>query len=98
LEWCQIRLAALGHPSARLFERAAWCYLESGGDLRRAGELAHRAVELDPQNARCRLALARYYSVAQKRPEALAELERAIALAPGDTTIRDWIRRIKREG
>ena len=90
--------AALGNPSARWFERAAWYYLESGGDLRHAGELAHRAVSMDPENARCRLALARFYFLMHLRDSALAELERAIALAPGDATIRDWMRRIKRGG
>jgi curved DNA-binding protein CbpA len=90
--------AALGHPIARFFERAAWYYLESGGDLAHAGGLARRAVAIDPNDALSRLALARFYATSQARENALQELERAVALAPDDPSVREWIRRIKREG
>jgi curved DNA-binding protein CbpA len=88
--------AAEGRPSARLFERAAFCLLESGGDLRQAGEHAKKAVSLAPQDASYKLTLARIYLGAGMKTSALAELERAAKLAPSDDKIASWIKRIKR--
>lgn len=88
--------AARGKPSARLFERTAHCLLESGGNLRLAGEHAKKAVQLAPEEPQYRVTLARFYAVAGMKQSALAELERAATLAPKDDSIKDWIRRIKR--
>ena len=88
--------AALGHPTWRFFERAAFCFLNSGGDLKRAGELAKRAVALAPDNSRCHLTLAQIYIAAKLKQSALAELERALALDPKQESIRETIRSVKR--
>jgi curved DNA-binding protein CbpA len=89
--------ATLGSPTARTFERAAYCALMTeGGDLRAAGEHARRAVALAPDDAQARVTLARIYVTAGMKQSGLAEFERAATLAPKDDTIRDWIRRLKR--
>jgi curved DNA-binding protein CbpA len=92
---CYVR-AALGHPSASLSERAAFCTLEAGGDLKHAAQLARQAVSLAPNSAKCRLTLAQIYAAAKLRESALAELERARALEPNQPLIKEWIARVKR--
>lgn len=88
--------AALGQPSAALFERAAHFTLEAQGDLRKAAKLAKQAVALAPNAARCHLTLAQVYAAANLRESALASLERARALEPNQPIIKDWIARVKR--
>ena len=90
--------ASLGNPSAKIFERAAYCGLMAASDLRLAGEHARRAVALATpgEEAQSRVTLARIYVTAGMKQSALAEFERAATLAPKDDTIRDWIRRLKR--
>lgn len=90
--------AALGHPNAALFERAAFFMLEAGGDLRRAAKNGKQAVAMAPNSARCRLTLAQVYAAADLRESALAELERARALEPDQPLIKEWITRVKRGG
>ncbi len=88
--------AALGHPNASLFERAAFYLLEAQGDVRRAAALAKQAVAISPNSARARLTLAQVYAAAKLRESALAELERARALEPDSPAIKEWITRVKR--
>ena len=88
--------AALGQPSAGLFERAAHYTLEANGDLRKASKLAKRAVALAPNSAKCRLTLARVYFAANLQESALAELERARSLEPHQPILKEWIARVKR--
>jgi len=88
--------AALGQPSAPLFERAAHYTLEAQGDLRKANKLAKQAVALAPNSAKCRLTLARVYFAANLRESALAELERARAIDPNQPILKEWILRVKR--
>jgi len=88
--------ATRGSPNARTFERAAYCGLMAGSDLRSAGDFARRAVALSPDDVQTRVTLARIYVAAGMKQSALAEFERAATLAPKDDTIRDWIRRLKR--
>jgi curved DNA-binding protein CbpA len=92
---CYVR-AALGHPSASLFERAAFYTLEAGGDLKQAAQFARQAVALAPNSGKCRLTLAQIYASAKLRESALAELERARVLEPDQPIIKDWIARVKR--
>jgi len=92
-------LAALGHPCWRFFERAAFYLLHSDGDLKKAAELAKRAVSLGSEVAKCRVTLARIYAAAKLKESAIAELERAIALDPKqEATLRDYMRQVKRGG
>jgi len=88
--------ASVGSPTARVFERAAYCALLASGDLRTASEHARRAVSLAPEDAQARVTLARIYVTAGMKQSGLAEFERAGTLAPNDDTIKDWIRRLKR--
>jgi curved DNA-binding protein CbpA len=88
--------ATRGKPSARLHERTAHCLLESGGDVRLAGEHAKKAVQLSPEEAAYHVTLARFFAVAGMKQSALGALERAATLAPKDDTIKDSIRRIKK--
>ncbi|MEZ4225008.1 MAG: DnaJ domain-containing protein [Polyangiaceae bacterium] len=88
--------AARGKPSAALFERAAHCLLEAEGDMRRAGDLAKKAVNLAPKSPEPRVTLARVYVRAGMKESALLEFERAAQLSPTDDTIKDWIKRLKR--
>ncbi|MEO7036789.1 MAG: tetratricopeptide repeat protein [Polyangiaceae bacterium] len=88
--------AAIGHPNASLYERAAFYLLEAQGDVKRAAALAKQAVALAPNSARCHLVLARVYAAAKLRDSALAELERARAIEPGSVVVKEWIQRVKR--
>lgn len=88
--------AARGKNSAQLYDRAAFCLLEGGGDLRKAGDLARKAVSLAPKAIDPRVTLGRIYAKASMKESALAELERALGLAPDDDNVKDWIKRIKR--
>jgi curved DNA-binding protein CbpA len=90
--------AALGQPSAALFERAAHYTLEANGDLRKASKLAKQAVALSPSSAKCRFTLAQVYFAANLQESALAELERARALDPNQPLLKEWISRVKRGG
>jgi curved DNA-binding protein CbpA len=85
-----------GRPTAYVYERAAHCLVESGGDLKRANDLAKRAVELSPNETSYRITLARIYAKAGMEASAASELERARTLDPGDDTVKDWLKRLKR--
>jgi predicted Zn-dependent protease len=89
--------ALMGRPEARIHERVAHCLLSGDGDLREAGEMAKKAVMLEPNNARFRVTLARFYAKAGMKQSAEGELSRAATLAPSDGKVGDWIRRLKRE-
>jgi curved DNA-binding protein CbpA len=88
--------AALGNPTARMHERVAFCLLKAGGDMKLASEHGKRAVNLAPNQASMRVTLAEVYLKAGMRQSAVAEFERAQALAPHDDTIKDWLKRIRR--
>ncbi len=90
------RRAALGNPTARTHERVAFCLLKANGDLKQASEHAKEAVKLAPNQASMRVTLAEVYLKAGMRQSAAAEFERAQALAPHDDTIKDWLKRIRR--
>lgn len=85
---------AKGTP--KIFERAAYCLLESKGDLRAAAEWAKKAVLAEPNDPAFRVTLARIYLEAGLHKSAVAEFERAATLAPNDDTIKDWLRKARR--
>lgn len=85
-----------GRPSAHVYERAAHCLLEAQSQPKKAFDLAKKAVELSPNETAYRITLARVYAKAGMEASAFGELERARALDPGDDTVKDWIKRMKR--
>jgi curved DNA-binding protein CbpA len=89
--------ALTGRPEAGVYERVAHCLLSGEGDLREAGEAAKRAVMMQPESAKFRVTLARFYAKAGMKQSAEGELSRAATLAPTDDKVNDWIRRLKRE-
>jgi curved DNA-binding protein CbpA len=88
--------ATAGKSAARLHERVAHCLVEAHGDLRQAADHAKKAVSMAPSDAGCRLTLGRVYLAAAMKQSALSEIERAAALAPGDASIREWLKRARR--
>jgi Flp pilus assembly protein TadD len=86
-----------GRPEAKVYEKVAHCLLSGEGNLREAGEAAKKAVLMQPDNARFRVTLARFYAKAGMKQSAEGELSRAQTLAPGDDKVTDWVRRLKRE-
>jgi curved DNA-binding protein CbpA len=89
--------ALAGRPEAKIHDKIAHCLLSGEGNLREAGEMAKRAVMAQPDNARFRVTLARFYVKAGMKQSAEGELSRAATLAPTDDKVTDWIRRLKRE-
>ena len=89
--------ALTGRQEPQIYEKLAHCLLSGEGNLREAGEAAKRAVMAQPDNAKFRVTLARFYVKAGMKQSAEGELSRAATLAPGDDKVTDWIRRLKRE-
>jgi predicted Zn-dependent protease len=89
--------ALIGRPEARIFDKVAHCLLSGEGDLREAGEAAKKAVLMQPDNARFRVNLARFYVKAGMKQSAEGEIARAATLGSSDDKVVDWIRRLKRE-
>ena len=89
--------ALAGRPEAKIYDKVAQCLLSGDGDLREAGEAAKRAVMMQPDNARFRVNLARFYVKAGMKQSAEGELSRAATLGASDDKVADWIRRLKRE-
>jgi curved DNA-binding protein CbpA len=89
--------ALAGRPEPKIYDKLASCLLSGEGDLREAGEAAKRAVMMQPENARYRVTLARFYVKAGMKQSAEGELSRAATLGSSDDKVADWIRRLKRE-
>jgi curved DNA-binding protein CbpA len=87
---------ARGKPNAAIFDKIATCLYEGGGDLRKAGDMARKAVAAAPRSLEPRMTLAKIYVKAGMKESALAEFERAAQVEPEDDSIKDWIKRIKR--
>lgn len=88
--------AALGTGAHALYDRAASCLLEANADMKRAGALSRKAVELAPNHSEYRITLARIYAAAKMLNSAVMEAERAVKLAPENETAKTWLKRIKR--
>jgi Flp pilus assembly protein TadD len=84
-----------GRPDdAMVHDRAANAALRSS-NVRRAVELARRAIELAPISAAYRITLARAYAAADLARSAQGELDRALALAPDDARIKNLVARVR---
>jgi tetratricopeptide (TPR) repeat protein len=88
--------AALGKRSPTLYEHAASCLLEGGGELKRAAELAKKAVELAPDHPGYHVTLSRVYAAAKMFTSATTEAEKAVKLAPENESAKKWLKRVKR--
>jgi len=91
------RRASRGKPSPKILERVAYCLLMAKTELREAADFAKRARDATPDDTGIRVTLARIYLEAGMRESALAEFEAAQRLAPKDDSIRDWLKRLRRE-
>ncbi|MCC6555363.1 MAG: DnaJ domain-containing protein [Polyangiaceae bacterium] len=81
-----------GRPDeASPHERAAFAILKANGNVRRAVELARRAVELAPDAPLYRLTLARAYSAAGLAKSANGEIARAAELARSDAKMKELV-------
>lgn len=90
--------AATGMPdNGRIHERVAFATLKSSGNARRAIEFGRRAVELAPTEAEFHVTLARAYLAAGLDKSAQGELDRALALAPKDSRIKELVRLAREE-
>jgi tetratricopeptide (TPR) repeat protein len=88
--------AAYATPTPELWVSAARCQLQSGADLRQAGDFARRAVALAPDRPAGHAILGRVFLAAGMRSSAITELERARSLAPDDVTIITLLQRVQR--
>ena len=88
--------AAAGKGNPALYDRAASCLLSAAADMKYAGDLARKAVELAPERAEYRITLARIYACAKMLNSAVKEAERAVKLAPNSEATKTWLKRIKR--
>jgi tetratricopeptide (TPR) repeat protein len=90
--WAEVCAERPGDAAAH--ERAANVSLRTG-DVRRAVEMARKAVELEPSSALYRIALARTYGAARLEASFHGELDRALDLAPGDPRVQGMVARLR---
>jgi tetratricopeptide (TPR) repeat protein len=74
---------------------AARALLLAGGDLKRAKNYAHRAVELQPDDPLAHRVLGRIFLKADMRLNARRELEAAAKLDPSDEMVENLLRELK---
>ncbi len=77
-------------------ERCAFCMLKAGKDLRKAVELAKRAVLAAPSLPVARATAARAYLAAGMKKSAVGEAKRAVELDPSDKTLAALLQTIER--
>jgi curved DNA-binding protein CbpA len=85
-----------GSPSAQIYERAAHCMVEARLDMKKAVDLARKAVEMAPKSIVHKITLARAFARAGMTQSALGELERARTQDPSNDSVKEWINRVKR--
>lgn len=90
--------AARGKPNPDVLQSAAECYLKAGAELRLAGDLVRQAVAMAPERTDLRLTLARIYEAAGMKQSLVGELQRVLEASPGDTKVKEWLKRIERGG
>jgi tetratricopeptide (TPR) repeat protein len=82
-------------PSAEIANRAALCFRRVGTDLHRAAKFGEEALKLEPNKAAYRVTLAMIYADAGLLLRARGELERAQALDPQSTVVKEALARLK---
>lgn len=82
------------HPEAWIAERAANAMRQEGGDLRRAAQLAEQAVLAEPRNVGYRMTLGEICFDAGQLTRAAGEVERVLAISPGDPRAKALSKRI----
>ena len=88
--------ALKGRPSATVYERTAHCLIEARAELKKAFDLPERPLSCAPK----RLLIESRWLASMRGPgwtKARSESSNEHAtLDPGDDTIKDWIKRVKR--
>jgi tetratricopeptide (TPR) repeat protein len=84
-------------PIPKLMDRVATCLFLAKGDLKEAADFGKRAVLGAPDDTSYRVTLAKIYLEAGMKQSGISELERAQQLAPKDDTIRDLLKRAKKD-
>jgi Flp pilus assembly protein TadD len=93
LSWSRV---AEGRPDdASAHRRAAFCLWRSNGDLKRARDLALRAIELSSGDIEARITLGRIYLGAGMKLNARREIEAAAKLDPKDEIVKNLLRELK---
>jgi Flp pilus assembly protein TadD len=93
ISWSRV---AEGRPQdGAAHRRAAYCLWRSNGDLKRARDLAMRAVELSAEDVEARITLGRIYQSAGMKLNARRELEAAAKLDPKDEIVKNLLRELK---
>jgi curved DNA-binding protein CbpA len=92
IEWAR---AFDAMPSADTANRAAACFRRAGGDSRRAARYGEEAVKLEPTKAAYHVTLALVYADAGLVLRARGEIERAAALEPDSSAVKEAAARIK---
>ena len=82
-------------PAAETAHRAALCFRRAGTDGRRAAKYGEEAVKIDPNKAPYRVNLAIVYADLGLVLRARGEVERAHALEPQSTQVKEALARIK---
>ena len=75
--------------------RAVTALLQDGSDLRKARELAQRAVDLRPKNMVGHRILAQVYIAAGMKLNARRELDADLKLDPKDEIVKNLLREVK---
>lgn len=92
------RLAKAEVDDAEAHDRAAKATVKANGNLHVAGNLAQRAILLEPKNAEYRVTLANIYIAAGLLRNAKREIEAAQQLSPQDATIAALMKRVSAAG
>jgi tetratricopeptide (TPR) repeat protein len=93
ISWSRV---AEGRPNdGAAHRRAAFCLWRSDGDLKRARDLAVRAVELAGADVEARITLGRIYLRAGMKLNARREIEAAAKLDPEDEIVKNLLRELK---
>jgi DnaJ-domain-containing protein 1 len=82
------------HAEAWIAERAANAMRQEGSDLRRAAQLAEQAVLAEPRNVAYRMTLGEICFDAGQLTRAAGEVERVLAISPGDPRAKALSKRV----